>query len=120
MSDPIIIVGTGLAGYNLAREIRKLDTSIPLTLLTRDDGAFYSKPMVTTVLALIVAIVILRILLQELTIVQVFAAMTFMMALMMVQFASYGKEIIEIINNPLVLPVRYSSHRLRSMAIRIE
>lgn len=47
MSDPIIIIGTGLAGYNLAREIRKLDKEVALTLITRDDGAFYSKPMLS-------------------------------------------------------------------------
>jgi len=49
--EPIIIVGTGLAGYTLAREFRKLDKTTPLTLLTRDDGAFYSKPMLSNALA---------------------------------------------------------------------
>ena len=57
---------------------------------------FYSKPLLTTALALIVALIILRYLLQEMTIVQIFASMTFMMALMMVQFAAFGKEIIEL------------------------
>jgi len=47
MSKTIIIIGTGLAGYNLAREIRKRDGKIPLILVTRDDGAFYSKPMLS-------------------------------------------------------------------------
>lgn len=47
MSKPIIIIGTGLAGYNLARELRKRDKQVPLTLITRDDGAFYSKPMLS-------------------------------------------------------------------------
>ena len=45
---PVVIIGTGLAGYNLAREFRKLDAEAPLVLLTSDDGAFYSKPMLST------------------------------------------------------------------------
>jgi rubredoxin-NAD+ reductase len=46
--DPIIIVGTGLAGYNLAKEYRKLNQERPLMLLTADDGRNYSKPMLST------------------------------------------------------------------------
>lgn len=46
--DPVIIVGTGLAGYNLAKEYRKLNKEQPLTLLTFDDGRNYSKPMLST------------------------------------------------------------------------
>ena len=46
--DPIVIVGTGLAAYNLAKEIRKLDETTPLILITKDDGASYSKPMLST------------------------------------------------------------------------
>lgn len=46
--DPIIIVGTGLAGYNLAKEYRKLNQTRPLILLTADDGRSYSKPMLST------------------------------------------------------------------------
>jgi rubredoxin-NAD+ reductase len=47
----IVIIGTGLAGYNLAREIRKCSEDAQLTLITRDDGAFYSKPMLSNALA---------------------------------------------------------------------
>lgn len=47
MSEPIVIVGSGLAGYTLAREFRKLNKEALLTLITRDDGAFYSKPMLS-------------------------------------------------------------------------
>lgn len=47
-------------------------------------------------LGLIAAVVILQFLLKELTIIQIFAAMTFMMALMMIQFAAFGKEIVEL------------------------
>jgi rubredoxin-NAD+ reductase len=45
---PIVIIGSGLAGYSLAREFRKLDKQSPLMLITRDDGASYSKPMLST------------------------------------------------------------------------
>lgn len=48
MSAPVVIIGTGLAGYNLAREIRKLDTQTPLLLITADDGRSYSKPLLST------------------------------------------------------------------------
>lgn len=46
--NPLVIIGTGLAGYNLAREFRKLDAERPLLLLTSDDGRNYSKPMLST------------------------------------------------------------------------
>jgi rubredoxin-NAD+ reductase len=45
---PIIIIGTGMAGYSLAREYRKLDQSTGLILITADDGRSYSKPMLST------------------------------------------------------------------------
>lgn len=48
MSAPVVIVGTGLAGYNLAKEWRKLDAQTPLLLITADDGRSYSKPMLST------------------------------------------------------------------------
>ncbi|WP_445355800.1 FAD-dependent oxidoreductase [Microbulbifer sp. EKSA008] len=46
-SAPLVIIGTGLAGYNLAREFRKLTPQSPLLLITADDGAFYSKPLLS-------------------------------------------------------------------------
>ena len=48
MNAPVVIVGTGLAGYDLAREFRKLDSETPLLLITADDGRSYSKPMLST------------------------------------------------------------------------
>ncbi|WP_285960340.1 NAD(P)/FAD-dependent oxidoreductase [Pseudomonas tohonis] len=48
MSAPVVIVGTGLAGYNLAKEFRKLDGETPLLLISADDGRSYSKPMLST------------------------------------------------------------------------
>jgi len=47
----ILILGTGLAGYTVAREFRKLDTQTALTLVTRDAGSFYSKPVLSNALA---------------------------------------------------------------------
>lgn len=49
--EPLIIVGTGLAGYTLAREVRKRDPELPMQLITQDDGCFYSKPMLSNALA---------------------------------------------------------------------
>jgi len=48
---PLTILGTGLAGYTLAREIRKIDGTTPLRLITRDGGGFYTKPSLSNALA---------------------------------------------------------------------
>ena len=45
---PIVIVGTGLSGYSLAKEIRKQDKDTPIVMITADDGYSYSKPMLST------------------------------------------------------------------------
>jgi len=50
-SSAIVIIGSGLAGYTVIREIRKLDKTIPITLVTKEPGYFYSKPMLSTALA---------------------------------------------------------------------
>lgn len=47
-TDALLIIGTGLAGYTLAREFRKLNSERPLILLTSDDGRSYSKPLLST------------------------------------------------------------------------
>ncbi|MDZ7803279.1 NAD(P)/FAD-dependent oxidoreductase [Thiohalophilus sp.] len=47
----LVIVGSGLAGYTLAREYRKLNKTSSLLLISRDDGVFYSKPMLSNALA---------------------------------------------------------------------
>ena len=49
--DPIVIVGSGLAGYNVARNFRKHDRSSPLVIVTCDGGEFYSKPLLSEALA---------------------------------------------------------------------
>lgn len=48
---PIVIIGSGLAGYTVIREIRKLNKEIPITLVTKEPGYFYSKPMLSTAIA---------------------------------------------------------------------
>jgi rubredoxin-NAD+ reductase len=48
---PIVIVGSGLAGYTLLKELRKRDSTMPITLVTADDGAFYAKPNLSNALA---------------------------------------------------------------------
>ncbi len=44
---PILIIGSGLAGYTVAREFRKLNRDAALTIVSRDCGSFYSKPMLS-------------------------------------------------------------------------
>jgi rubredoxin-NAD+ reductase len=51
MNDPIVIIGSGLAGISVARELRKLDKETPLIVVTADDGVFYSKPNLSNALA---------------------------------------------------------------------
>ncbi len=48
---PILIIGSGLAGYGVAREFRKLDKTTPLVIVTADGGESYSKPMLSNALA---------------------------------------------------------------------
>jgi rubredoxin---NAD+ reductase len=48
---PVVIVGSGLAGYTAAREFRKLDRQTPLVVVSRDAAGFYSKPMLSNALA---------------------------------------------------------------------
>lgn len=47
----ITIIGSGLAGYTLAREFRKLDKQTALRIITADKGDFYSKPMLSNALS---------------------------------------------------------------------
>ena len=49
--QPVVIIGSGLAGYAVARELRKLNTEIPVIMLSADHGGFYSKPMLSNALA---------------------------------------------------------------------
>lgn len=49
--QPIVIIGSGLAGYTVLREFRKRDRETPVTLISSDDGHFYSKPNLSNALA---------------------------------------------------------------------
>jgi rubredoxin-NAD+ reductase len=46
-SLPVVIIGSGMAGYGLAKEFRKYDNDTPLIIITADDGHSYSKPMLS-------------------------------------------------------------------------
>jgi rubredoxin---NAD+ reductase len=48
--DPVVIIGSGLAGYAVVRELRKLDSELPVSLLSADHAGFYSKPMLSNAL----------------------------------------------------------------------
>ena len=51
MQPPLVIIGSGLAGYSVARELRKLDTERPILILSENQGDFYSKPTLSNALA---------------------------------------------------------------------
>lgn len=51
MTDPIVIVGSGLAGYAVARELRKLNAERDVLLLSDNHADFYSKPMLSNALS---------------------------------------------------------------------
>lgn len=50
--ERLVVLGSGLAGYTLVREFRKLDWETDITLISRDSGDYYSKPMLSNALAL--------------------------------------------------------------------
>ena len=45
---PIVIIGTGYAGYGLAEALRQRDSQTPIIMFTADDGHNYSKPGLST------------------------------------------------------------------------
>ena len=47
---PIIIIGSGMAGYNVAREFRKLNATAEILIIADDAAEFYSKPMLSNAL----------------------------------------------------------------------
>lgn len=49
--NPIVVVGSGMAGYTLARELRKLSADTPLLIITADDAINYSKPILSNALS---------------------------------------------------------------------
>lgn len=47
----VVVVGSGLAGWGVLRELRRLSPEAKLTLVTGEDGHFYSKPALSTAFA---------------------------------------------------------------------
>ncbi|MBF7053620.1 FAD-dependent oxidoreductase [Halomonas sp. KAO] len=48
MSAPLTILGSGMAGLGLLRQLRALDKERSVTLITADSGDDYSKPLLST------------------------------------------------------------------------
>lgn len=48
--NPIVIVGSGMAGYTFAREFRKLDSETPVVMISADDAVNYAKPTLSNAL----------------------------------------------------------------------
>lgn len=49
--QPIVIIGSGYAGYGLAQALRKSDPAIEIRVLTQESGHLYSKPALSIGLA---------------------------------------------------------------------
>lgn len=52
VNNHVVIVGSGLAGYTLAKEIRQSNPHAPISLFTKDNGDNYSKPMLSNALSM--------------------------------------------------------------------
>ncbi|OAN48964.1 N-acyl-L-homoserine lactone synthetase [Magnetospirillum moscoviense] len=50
-ANNVVVVGSGLGGYTLARELRKKDPAVSITIVTGDGGESYGKPMLSNALA---------------------------------------------------------------------
>ena len=48
---PVLVLGSGLAGWTVIKEFRKHDTQTPLMLVTADTGDAYAKPALSTAFA---------------------------------------------------------------------
>ncbi len=48
---PIVIIGSGMAGYTLAREFRKLSPEQELVMICADDAVNYAKPTLSNAFA---------------------------------------------------------------------
>ncbi|EJL6927949.1 FAD-dependent oxidoreductase [Vibrio alginolyticus] len=51
-NDPIVIIGSGHSGYQLAAALRAQSETVPITVFTADDGALYSKPALSNALVM--------------------------------------------------------------------
>ena len=47
----LVIIGSGLAGYSVAKEWRKTEKTKSLVIITQDDGHYYSKPLLSTAIS---------------------------------------------------------------------
>ncbi len=50
-ADPIVVVGSGLSGYTVIRQLRQYQAQRPVVLITADGGEVYSKPLLSNALA---------------------------------------------------------------------
>lgn len=50
--EPIVIIGSGHAGYQLATALRQQNPQVQITVFTADNGAIYSKPALSNAFAL--------------------------------------------------------------------
>ena len=50
MNKKVVIIGTGMAGYMLAIELRGLSSEVAITLVTENDGRYYPKPLLSSAL----------------------------------------------------------------------
>lgn len=50
-AQPVVIIGSGHAGYGLAQELRKANPQLDIRVLTQDCGHIYSKPALSIALA---------------------------------------------------------------------
>ncbi|MCW1936804.1 FAD-dependent oxidoreductase [Pseudomonas sp. MDMC_285] len=51
MRQPIVIIGSGYAGYGLAQALRRADAEVEIRVLTQESGHLYSKPALSIGLA---------------------------------------------------------------------
>ncbi|MFI8482849.1 FAD-dependent oxidoreductase [Pseudomonas sp. NPDC078700] len=49
--QPIVIIGSGYAGYGLAQALRRADANVEIRLITQESGHLYSKPALSIGLA---------------------------------------------------------------------
>ncbi|QBJ63070.1 rubredoxin-NAD(+) reductase [Pseudoalteromonas sp. DL-6] len=49
---PIVIIGSGHSGYQVAAALRKQSSTVAITVFTADDGSLYSKPALSNAFAM--------------------------------------------------------------------
>lgn len=49
---PVVVVGSGLAGYDVVKELRALGNHSDVVVVTADDGAYYPKPAISNAIGL--------------------------------------------------------------------